>query len=261
MTVVEMTAPDDGASPVILRTTGVGKMFGKFVALNNVSASFPKGAITSIIGPNGAGKSTYFNLLSGAFPPTSGTVEFEGRDVTGLPQHRFAHMGVAKSFQITNVFPQLTTRENIRVGLQALVSRFEMWRRRDALPGLIEQADELLALVGLWEVRERAAKTLAHGQQRALEIGMALASRPRLLLLDEPTAGMSPEETRVMMGLIVKLARERTVILVEHKMKLVMGISDRILVLHHGELLAEGTPSQVRQDEAVKRVYLGQREH
>lgn len=246
---------------VILRTKAVGKTFGKFVALNNISAEFPKGAITSIIGPNGAGKSTYFNLLSGAFAPSSGTVEFEGRDVTGLPQHRFAHMGVAKSFQITNVFPKLSTRENIRIGLQALVSRYNILRRRDTLPGLTEQADELLALVGLWEARERTAKTLAHGQQRALEIGMALASRPRLLLLDEPTAGMSPEETRVMMDLIVKLAKERTVILVEHKMKLVMGISDRILVLHHGELLAEGTPSQVRQDEAVKRVYLGQREH
>jgi branched-chain amino acid transport system ATP-binding protein len=256
-----MTTSTEQLPQVILRTKSVGKVFGKFAALKNISAQFPKGAITSIIGPNGAGKSTYFNVLSGAFPPTDGTVEFEGRDITWLPQHRFAHMGIAKSFQITNVFPQLSTRENIRVGLQALVSRYNIWRPRDSLPGLTEQADELLALVGLWQSRERTAKTLAHGEQRALEIGMALASRPRLLLLDEPTAGMSPEETRVMMDLIVKLARERTVILVEHKMKLVMGISDRILVLHHGELLAEGTPSQVRQDEAVKRVYLGQREH
>jgi branched-chain amino acid transport system ATP-binding protein len=256
-----MTMVGSSSQPIILRTRGVGKVFGKFVALNNVSAEFPKGAITSIIGPNGAGKSTYFNLLSGALRPTRGSVEFEGRDVTGMPQHRFAHMGVAKSFQITNVFPQLSTRENIRVGLQALVSRYDMWRPRARLPGLAEQADELLALVGLWESRERPAKVLAHGEQRALEIGMALASRPRLLLLDEPTAGMSPEETRTMMDLIVKLARERTVILVEHKMKLVLGISDRILVLHHGELLAEGTPSEVRQNEAVKRVYLGQREH
>jgi branched-chain amino acid transport system ATP-binding protein len=245
----------------ILRTRGVGKTFGKFVALNNISAQFTKGAITSIIGPNGAGKSTYFNLLSGALRPTSGSVEFEGRDVTGIPQHRFAHMGIAKSFQITNVFPQLSTRENIRIGLQALVSRYNMWRPRARLGELAEGADELLSLVGLWESRERAAKTLAHGEQRALEIGMALASRPRLLLLDEPTAGMSPEETRTMMDLIVKLASERTVILVEHKMKLVLGISDRILVLHHGELLAEGTPQEVRRNEAVKRVYLGQREH
>jgi branched-chain amino acid transport system ATP-binding protein len=170
-------------------------------------------------------------------------------------------MGIAKSFQITNVFPQLSTRENIRIGLQALVSRYDMWRPRARLVELTEQADELLGLVGLWESRGRTAKKLAHGEQRALEIGMALASRPRLLLLDEPTAGMSPEETRTMMDLIVKLASERTVILVEHKMKLVLGISDRILVLHHGELLAEGTPQQVRQNEAVKRVYLGQREH
>jgi branched-chain amino acid transport system ATP-binding protein len=249
------------SSAVIMRTTAVSKRFGGFLALKNISAEFSSGAITSIIGPNGAGKSTYFNLLSGAFRPSTGKVEFEGRDVSGVAQHKFAHMGIAKSFQITNVFPLLTTRENIRVGLQAFVSRYDIWRPRAKLPGLAEKADALLALVGLWERRERLAKELAHGEQRALEIGMALASNPRLLLLDEPTAGMSPEETKVMMGLIVKLAGERTVILVEHKMKLVMGISDRVLVLHHGELLAQGTPTEVRQNEQVKRVYLGQREH
>ena len=245
----------------ILAVENLGKSYSGFQAVKDVSFSLKAGEMLALIGPNGAGKSTYFNLLSGALRPTQGSVEFEGRDVTGLPQHRFAHMGVAKSFQITNVFPQLTTRENIRVGLQALVSRYDMWRPRARLHELTEQADELLALVGLWESRGRTAKTLAHGEQRALEIGMALASRPRLLLLDEPTAGMSPEETRTMMDLIVKLASERTVILVEHKMKLVLGISDRILVLHHGELLAEGTPAEVRRNEAVKRVYLGQREH
>ncbi len=246
-------------SDVILRTYGVSKLFGKFRALNDISASFPRGAITSIIGPNGAGKSTYFNLLSGSLAPSEGRVEFEGRDVTNVPQHQFAHMGIAKSFQITNVFPQLSTRENVRVALQALVSRYDIWRPRAKLPGLAERADALLNQVGLWHCRDRVAKTLAHGEQRALEIGMALASNPRLLLLDEPTAGMSPEETRAMMDLIVKLAKERTVILVEHKMKLVMGISDRVLVLHQGELLADGTPAEVRQDQQVKRVYLGQR--
>ena len=248
-------------SQIIMRTEGASKVFGNFRALNNITAEFSSGAITSIIGPNGAGKSTYFNLLSGALRPSSGMVEFEGRDVSRVAQHEFAHMGIAKSFQITNVFPQLTTRENVRVGLQAFVSRYNMWRPRAKLPGLADRADELLVLVGLGNRRDRVARELAHGEQRALEIGMALASNPRLLLLDEPTAGMSPEETRVMMDLIVKLARERTVILVEHKMKLVMGISDRILVLHHGELLAQGTPSEVRQNEQVKRVYLGQREH
>lgn len=249
------------AKKFILTLEEVNKSFEGFKAITNLTFYMDAGELRVIIGPNGAGKSTYFNLLSGALRPTTGSVEFEGRDVTGLPQHRFAHMGVAKSFQITNVFPQLSTRENIRIGLQALVSRYDMWHPRAKLVELTEQADELLALVGLWESRERTARTLAHGEQRALEIGMALASRPRLLLLDEPTAGMSPEETRTMMDLIVKLASERTVILVEHKMKLVLGISDRILVLHHGELLAEGTPLEVRQNEAVKRVYLGQREH
>jgi branched-chain amino acid transport system ATP-binding protein len=170
-------------------------------------------------------------------------------------------MGIAKSFQITNVFPQLAARENIRIALQARVSRYDIWRPRQRMTALTEQADEILETVGLWARRDRPASALAHGEQRALEIGMALAARPRLLLLDEPTAGMSPEETRAMMELILRLARERTVILVEHKMKLVMGISDRVLVLHHGEMLAEGTPDEIRRDEQVRRVYLGQREH
>jgi branched-chain amino acid transport system ATP-binding protein len=248
-------------SEVILKTDRVGKRFGKFTALNDVSAEFQSGAITSIIGPNGAGKSTYFNLLCGVFPPSSGSVIFEGRNVTGRPQHEFAHMGIAKSFQITTVFPQLSTRENIRVARQALTSRYNIWSPRAKLTQLTAEAHELVHRVGLWEKRESPAGSLAHGEQRALEIGMALASDPRLLLLDEPTAGMSPEETRAMMDLIVRLAAERTVILVEHKMKLVMSISDRLLVLHHGELLASGTPDEIRRNETVKRVYLGQRTH
>ena len=159
------------------------------------------------------------------------------------------------------MFPLLTTHENIRVSLQALVSRFDIFRPRTRLHELDDEAEALLERVGLAGHRHRLAGSLAHGEQRALEVGMALASHPRLLLLDEPTAGMSPEETRTMMDLIVRLAQERTVILVEHKMKLVMGISDRLLVLHHGELLAEGTPDEIRRNDTVKRVYLGQREH
>ena len=252
---------DGGIPGYILQTIGVGKSFGKFTALRDVSAGFRQGQLTGIIGPNGAGKSTYFNTLSGAFPPSTGRILFEGRDITGTPQHRFAAMGIAKSFQITTVFPQLTALENVRVALQALVSRYDVWRPRSRLAGLSDQAGALLQTVGLWPRQDRPAATLAHGEQRALEIAMALASNPRLLLLDEPTAGMSPEETRAMMDLIVRLAQERTVILVEHKMKLVMGICDRLLVLHHGELLAEGTPDEIRADATVKRVYLGQREH
>jgi branched-chain amino acid transport system ATP-binding protein len=248
-------------SEIILQTEGVGKSFGKFTALRNVSAWFRRGQLTGIIGPNGAGKSTYFNLISGAFAPSAGSIRFEGRDITGTKQHHFARMGITKSFQITNVFPLLSAQENVRVALQALVSRFDIWRPRSRLPGLQDRAAELLETVGLWPRRDRQAAALAHGEQRALEIAMALAASPRLLLLDEPTAGMSPEETRSVMDLIVRLAQDRTVILVEHKMKLVMGISDRLLVLHQGETLAEGTPDEIRRHETVRRVYLGQGQH
>lgn len=246
---------------IILRTRDVAKRFGKLNALNSVSAEFRRNVITSIIGPNGAGKSTYFNLLCGALRPSSGAIEFEGRDVTGLPQHRFAHMGIVKSFQITTVFPRLSAHENVRLAAQALVSTFDMWRPRAARKDLSEKADLILKRVGLIHRRERPAALLAHGEQRALEIGVALASEPKLLLLDEPTAGMSPQETREVMNLIVGLTAERTIILVEHKMKLVLGVSQRLIVLHHGELLAEGTPDDIRRNDMVKRVYLGQRNH
>jgi branched-chain amino acid transport system ATP-binding protein len=163
---------------------------------------------------------------------------------------------VAKSFQITNVFPAFTALENVRIALQARVARLNFWSRRDALD-LEPRARELLQLVGIAQHAARPARQLAHGQQRALEIAIALAADPALLLMDEPTAGMSPEETRTMMALIERLASERTLVLVEHKMKMVMGISDRIVVLHHGELLAAGTPADIRADADVRRVYLG----
>ena len=223
-----------------------------------MSTSFEANKLTAIIGPNGAGKSTFFNLISGAFPATAGRMLFEGRDITGAKQHEFARMGIAKSFQITNVFPLLSTRENVRVAVQMRHSRFELFKPRAAMRDLIERAEQLLQRVGLSSVLDRPARDLAHGQQRSLEVAMALACEPRLLLLDEPTAGMSPEETMSMMDLITSLAEERTVILVEHKMKLVMGICQRLIVLHHGELLAQGTPGEIRANDEVKRVYLGQ---
>ena len=246
------------AADAVIETRGVHKRFGGFTALKDVSVQVPRGKLTSIIGPNGAGKSTYFNILSGAFAPTEGNVFFEGVDITGLKAHEFAHAGIAKSFQITNLFPNLTVLENVRIALQAHVSRYGLWRRRDRLPGLTTEAESLLGSVGLAERGGRLARELAHGQQRALEIAVALAAKPKLLLLDEPTAGMSPEETVTMMQLIQRLSRERTVVLVEHKMKLVMGISDHVVVLHHGELLAQGSPQDIRNNDTVKAVYLGQ---
>ena len=246
------------SNSVILRTENVGKTFGAFSALRNVSVVIPRGRLTAIIGPNGAGKSTFFNVISGALRPSEGRVFFEEREITAAPQHALARMGIAKSYQITNIFPNLTVLENVRVAAQARVSRFQIWRSRAMLAAPLHEAEALLEFVGLTGRATFLAGSLAHGEQRALEIAIALASKPRLLLLDEPTAGMSPEETRVFMELIVKLARERTVVLVEHKMKLVMNISDHVIVLHHGEVLAEGTPDEIRANDDVKRVYLGQ---
>jgi len=245
------------ATPVIA-TEGVGKRFGGFRALSDVTVAFHSGRLTSIIGPNGAGKSTYFNVLSGAFPPSEGRVLYEGRDITGTPQHQFPHLGIAKSFQITNLYPQLSALENVRLAAQAMKSRFDIWTKRERLIELTEKAEDLLDRVGLSKRRSDLAENLAHGEQRSLEIAVALASDPKILLLDEPTAGMSPEEARAMMDLILKLNEQCSVILVEHRMKLVMGISDRIIVLHHGQLLAEGTPDEIRNHDEVRRVYLGQ---
>ncbi len=245
-------------SDVILEAHKVGKRFGRFQALNDVSVRFPAGELCAIIGPNGAGKSTFFNILSGSLAPTTGRVLFRGDDVSNLPQHEYARRGIAKSFQITNVFKQLTAHENVRVAVQMRVSRFDFLSPRSRLVETSQRADTLLERVGLAPLRDRLAGDMAHGQQRALEVAMALAPDPRLLLMDEPTAGMSPEETVVMMDLIRTLAAERTVILVEHKMKLVMGLCTRLIVLHHGEFLADGTPEEIRANDEVRRVYLGQ---
>jgi branched-chain amino acid transport system ATP-binding protein len=242
----------------LLAVENLTQRFGSFVALNNVSVAFEANKLTAIIGPNGAGKSTFFNVISGAFAPTQGRMHFEGRDITATAQHEFARIGIAKSFQITNVFKQLSAHENVRVAAQMRHSRFALLRARSALTEIADEADQLLSRVGLAAVRNKPAADLAHGQQRALEIAMALASKPKLLLMDEPTAGMSPEETRTMMDLITTLASECTVVLVEHKMKMVMGLCERLIVLHHGELLAEGSPDEIRGNAEVRRVYLGQ---
>ncbi len=242
----------------LMEVTDVGRSFGGFVALAGISASFERNKVTAVIGPNGAGKSTFFNVLSGVLQPSTGSIRFKGQELKGLKQHRFAHLGIARSYQITNLFPELSVEENVRVAAQALKTRYDVFSHRDRYPELVQKADAALAEVGLTHRRARRARDLAHGEQRALEIAIALVADPELLLLDEPTAGMGPEETKEMVALIERLAADRTILLVEHKMKMILGLSDRILVLHHGRLIADGTPAAVQADPEVRRVYLGQ---
>ena len=241
----------------LLRTERLTRAFGSLIAVDRVDVAVQRGELRSIIGPNGAGKTTFFRLISGEMVPTSGRIFFGEREITGLPQHAVARLGIAKSYQITNVFPHLSVHENVRVAVQGPARAFDFWSRADRLATVHERATALLHTVGLDAKREQLAAHLSHGEKRHLEIGIALASDPSLLLLDEPTAGMSPEETDETMRLIRELAAGRTVILVEHKMKVVMKISDRITVLHQGQVLAEGTPDEIRANERVQQTYLG----
>ncbi len=242
---------------VLLRTEGLTRAYGSLLAVDRVDVSVRKGELRSIIGPNGAGKTTFFRLISGETTPTSGRIWFDGHEITGLPQHRVARLGVAKSYQITNIFPRLTVLENVRVAVQGYARSFNFWSRAETLTDTRSRALAILDKTGLAKKPGMLAAHLSHGEKRHLELGIALASEPTLLLLDEPTAGMSPEETDETMVLIRELAAGRTVVLVEHKMKVVMKISDRITVLHQGQVLAEGTPVEIRANERVQQTYLG----
>jgi branched-chain amino acid transport system ATP-binding protein len=245
---------------VILETRGLRKEFGALVAVDDVDLQVQAGTIHSIIGPNGAGKTTYFNLLTRHLEPTAGRVLFKGRDITRLPAHRRAHLGMGRSFQITNIFPNLTVLENVRLACQALgrdnfrlFSHYRRFRRYE------ERAWEVVQLVGLSAQALLLARMLPHGGQRKLELGMILAPDPDLLLLDEPTAGMAAEQVPELIALIrqVQQAGSKTVILVEHNMNVVMSISDRITVMHQGRVLAEGIPAEIAANATVQSAYLG----
>jgi branched-chain amino acid transport system ATP-binding protein len=244
----------DGA---LLRTEQLTRSYGSLLAVDSVDMTVEAGELRSIIGPNGAGKTTFFKLISGEVAPTAGRIWFRGQDITGLPQHAVARLGIAKSYQITNVFPHLSALENVRVAVQGPARAYDFWSRADHLGAARERAHSLLATVGLGARAELLAAELSHGEKRHLELAIALAADPPLLLLDEPTAGMSPEETDETMVLIRELAAGRTVVLIEHKMKLVMRVSDRITVLHQGQVLADGRPEEIRANELVQRTYLG----
>jgi len=244
-------------APVLLETEDLTRTYGSLVAVNRASVAIYKGELRSIIGPNGAGKTTFFKLISGEVRPTAGRIRFNGREIAGLSQHEVCRLGIAKSYQITNIFPHLTVLENVRVAAQGYARSFNFWSRADRLTDVRDRALAILETIGLAAKAEHLAAHLSHGEKRHLEIAITLAAEPILLLLDEPTAGMSPEETDETMLLIRELAAGRTVVLVEHKMKLVMNISDRITVLHQGQVLAEGTPDEIRANELVQQTYLG----
>jgi branched-chain amino acid transport system ATP-binding protein len=265
MSVTPLATPT--AAPIVepvLRIDHVTKRFGGLVAVDDVSFEVRPGEIFALIGPNGAGKTTLFNGITGLFPPTSGRVIFEGNDITGLKPHQVAEIGIARTFQNIRLFEYMSGLDNVRLGQHVRMharlwdSLFKLPRERREEAEVTERAMELLQFVGIERWAHSYARNLPYGGQRRLEIARALATRPRLLLLDEPAAGFTPQEKVELMGLVHKIVDQGiTVFLIEHDMKVVMGVSRRIVVLDHGEKIAEGTPEQVRNNERVIEAYLG----
>jgi ABC-type branched-subunit amino acid transport system ATPase component len=257
-------SPVEGGSAVpdkrelILHTENLHRNFGGLAAVAGVSMSVPSGELRAVIGPNGAGKTSLFNLLSGRLLPSSGRIYLGGRDVTGWSSNRLARHGIARTFQITSVFPNLAARENVRVAAQCgLQGPLSFLQSRRGLIDAERRTDEILATIGLEDRQQQLARQLAYGDQRLLEIGIALATRPRLMMLDEPMAGMSPAETHRAAELIRSLAGGITVMLIEHDMDVVLGISDRVTVMHQGRVIAEGPPAEIRTNREVQDAYLG----
>jgi branched-chain amino acid transport system ATP-binding protein len=243
----------------LLETKSLTKSFGALTAVNEVSLAVEAGTLHSIIGPNGAGKTTLFNLLTGTFPPSSGRILFDGRDITGTPAHGVAHLGLARSYQRTTVFPAFSLLDNVWVAAFATGRSWKglLLKKTDQYPEAMARARGALSDVGLLSKAAIPAREISHGEQRQLELAIALAAAPRVLLLDEPAAGLSPDETRKMVSLVRGLKGRYTIVLIEHKMDIIMSVSDRISVMHFGALIAEGTPEEIQRNPEVRRAYLG----
>jgi branched-chain amino acid transport system ATP-binding protein len=240
----------------ILRTDGLTVRFGGLTALNNVSVSVPRGQIRAVIGPNGAGKSTFFNCLTGVIRPTAGRILFDDEDITGLPPYLISRKGLARSYQITNILPGASVLENVRIAAQSRRHNWSMLRHHRAYTDVLERAHQVLDSVELDAKSDELAANLSHGEQRTLEIAIALATEPKVLCLDEPTAGMSVAETHHTVDLIRHIAANLTILIVEHDMEVVMGLAAAITVLHYGEVLAEGAPAEIQANARVQEVYL-----
>jgi branched-chain amino acid transport system ATP-binding protein len=240
----------------VLRTEALTIRFGGLTALDGINFEVQRGEIRAIIGPNGAGKSTFFNCLTGVLRPSSGRIFFNGEDITGLAPDRISQKGIARSYQITNILPNATTLENVRIAVQSRRHSWSMLRHHSAYRDIMDKAEAVLESVGLRAKADELAATLSHGEQRNLEIGIALATEPQLLCLDEPTAGMSAAETHDTMELVRRIAKDHTILIVEHDMQVVMALAQRITVLHYGDLLAEGTPAEIQRNPRVLEVYL-----
>jgi branched-chain amino acid transport system ATP-binding protein len=250
------TRPGGAAQEPLLRTEALTIRFGGLTALNQVNFAVQRGEIRAVIGPNGAGKSTFFNCLTGVLRPTSGHIAFNGEDITGLSPDRISRKGIARSYQITNILPNASVLENVRIAAQSRRHGWSMLAHHRAYRDLVDKAELVLDQVGLRGKAEELAANLSHGEQRNLEIGIALATEPQLLCLDEPTAGMSASETHETMALVRRIASNLTILVVEHDMQVVMELAHRITVLHYGEILAEGPPDEIQQNPRVLEVYL-----
>ncbi|MDD5206701.1 MAG: ABC transporter ATP-binding protein [Desulfobacterales bacterium] len=245
----------------LLEIRGLSKAFGRVVTASNINLTIASGVLTSIIGPNGAGKSTLINMLSGSLPVDSGQILFQGTDITRLPIHRRVRMGLCRSFQVVNIFPDLTVFDNVQIPVLAVRRRARrLFRLLAREAGVREEVSQVLDRVGLAAQAQTVASALSHGDQRLLEVGIALAVRPRLLFLDEPTAGMNPVERVRVLENIRGLSAEgkTTFVIVEHDMDIVFSLSERVIVLHHGEIIGDGTTREIQSSPKVREVYLGE---